>query len=133
MLIAHMPKYLTGEISPKNQPHPDRATYSRKLTKQDGTIDWQKPAAEIEREIRAFAGWPQSHTTLGSVDVIITAAHAVPVDDATPGTIEVDDDLGLLIVYTGEGYLCIDGLKPVGKKEMPVKAFLAGYKTRLWL
>lgn len=114
-----VPNYLSGELKAKNQPHPDRATYSRKLTKQDGIIDWSKPASQIEREIRAFIGWPASRTTLGTVDVIITSA-------------SVSNSEGLLSKKCGDGkYLLINTLKPLGKKEMPAKAFLAGYKSRL--
>lgn len=54
LIRNYVPRYLKGEIQPRSQPHPDRATYSRKLTKQDGIIDWQKPAIQIERDIRAF-------------------------------------------------------------------------------
>jgi methionyl-tRNA formyltransferase len=131
LLDEYVPRYQNGDVMPKNQPHPDRATYSRKLTKQDGVIDWNKSADVIEREIRAFTGWPQSRTTLGSVDVIITRAHAVPSDAEAIGDIEVIDDMGLLMVGTGEGTLCIDAVKPVGKKEMPVQAFLRGYSAQL--
>lgn len=131
LLAEYIPRYFSGDVQPHKQPHPDRATYSRKLTKQDGVIDWHKPAEVIEREIRAFIGWPQSRTTLGNVDVIITRAHAVPVSFGAPGEIEISNDPDLLMVDTAEGYLCIDSLKPIGKKEMPVSAFLRGYKDKL--
>lgn len=116
LLRGHLPRYLAGSITPRNQPHPDRATYSRKLTKADGQIDLTQPAANIERQIRAFLGWPGSRTKLGSLDVIITQAHVT----------RHEEELSLLC---GDGnYLVIDRLKPAGKKEMPREAFLTGYK-----
>lgn len=119
LLQEYVPPYLAGELQPKNQPHPDRATYSRKLAKSDGIIDWSEPAETIERKIRAFTGWPGSRTTLGSLDVIITQAHVSPT--------EAD-----LSVRCADGkYLVIDALKPAGKKEMPARAFLAGYKDKI--
>jgi methionyl-tRNA formyltransferase len=133
LLTEYIPLYAAGEIKPRSQSHPDRATYSRKLSKEDGVIDWSKSAEAIEREIRAFVEWPKSRTTIGGKDVIITAAHAVasrPID-AKPGEINIVDELKELGIATGSGTLWIDKLKPAGKKEMPAKAFLAGYRHLL--
>lgn len=104
-------------------------TYSRKLSKDDGIIDWNKPAAQLEREIRAFIDWPKSRTELVGKEVIITAAHVVPSNspDDKPGHVEYLGDVGLIMVTTGNGTLCIDKLKPAGKNEMPARAFLTGY------
>lgn len=119
LLQEYLPRYLTGEIKPKNQPHPDRATYSRKLTKADGVVDWSEDAAVLARKIRGFQPWPQMRTRFGSVDVIITKAHVSPTET-------------VLSKRCGDGnYLAIDTLKPAGKKEMPVKAFLAGYSSKI--
>ncbi|HTK39433.1 MAG TPA: methionyl-tRNA formyltransferase [Patescibacteria group bacterium] len=131
LIQAIVPGYLAGDITPRNQPHPDRATYARKLTKADGQIDWHEPADVIERKIRAFAGWPQSRATIGSIDAIITRAHVVPSDFGAPGEYEIAADKSLLLIQTESGSLCINTLKPVGKKEMPVQAFLAGYQSKL--
>jgi methionyl-tRNA formyltransferase len=101
-------------------------SYSHKLTKKDGLIDWHKPASQLEREVRAFLGWPRSQTKLYSKDVVVTKAHIAD-GSGKPGTLRVQDqELG---VYTGDGVLVIDGLIPAGKKEMSGAAFLAGYKT----
>lgn len=129
LICKYLPSYMNNEIQPRQQPHPDRATYTRKLTKSDGIIDWNKPAQQIEREIRAFQVWPGSRTSLFGKDVIITKAHAVP-SDGIPGKVEIVKDTGILIVYANSGYICIEELKPAGKKEMPVKAFLAGLRLK---
>lgn len=128
LLREYVPRYLSGEIMAKNQPHPQRATYSRKLTKQDGLIDWNLNAEQIERSIRAFIEWPQSRTQLNSLDIIITSAKVVN-GSGTPGTYAVNGKE--LIIYTGKKALSVQNLKPAGKKEMPVAAFLAGYGTKL--
>ena len=134
LLTDFVPKYIDGTIKPKTQPHPDRATYSRKLSKKDGLIDWSKPAEAIEREIRAFIDWPKSRTNLAGKDVIITKAHAAPSNSpgSKPGGVEQSLlEQGILMIETAKGTLCVDELKPAGKKEMPVQAFLAGYKHLL--
>lgn len=127
LLREVLPEIANGMLKPRQQPHPGRATYSHLLTKEDGVIDWIKPAEQIEREIRAFAGWPGSRITLADRDVIITAAHVVPVNhpDRKAGEIEVAE--GTLVVETAKGTLCIDRLKPAGKKEMSAAEFIRGY------
>jgi methionyl-tRNA formyltransferase len=104
-------------------------TYSRKLTKADSVIDWNKPAVQIEREIRAFLEWPKSKTTLGTIDVVITASKVVSQQIEPCGKIWVENKQ--LFVSCGKDSLEILALKPAGKKEMPAKAFLAGYRNRL--
>jgi len=132
LLVEYLPRYVAGEVRPHAQPHPDRATYSRKLTKEDGILDFNKPAVQLEREIRAFAGWPKSRTIIAGKDVIITKAHAVPSNFSDkPGEIGVVKDVGTLMISCADGYLCIDKLKPAGKREMTATAFIAGYGQNL--
>lgn len=130
-LVSVLPKILEGSLLPTPQDE-SQATYCRLIQKQDGSIDWQKPAEQIEREIRAYKGWPGSRTTFGDVDVIITAATALP--EETKFTVGSIEELASLLTYeipTSNGVLQIERIKPVGKKEMPIQAFLAGYKDRL--
>lgn len=124
LLIEYLPKYIMGDIKPHNQPHPDRATYSRKLTKEDGRIDWQKPARVLEREIRAFQGWPKSYAALASVDVIISAAKVVA-GSGKPSTLAANPKQ--LVIYCGQQALEIEKLKPRGKNEMSGLGFMNGY------
>jgi methionyl-tRNA formyltransferase len=128
LLVEYLPRYVSGEVKPRNQPHPDRATYSRLLTKEDGLIDWQKPAVQLEREVRAFAGWPKSRTNLAGKEVIITKARATD-RSGVPGTVSIDGKR--LIVATGEASLIIEKLKPAGKNEMTGEAFIAGHRNLL--
>ena len=123
LLTEVLPAIASGQLKPRSQPHTDRATYSRKLTKDDGIIDWTKDAEQLEREIRAYAEWPKSRTKLGGTEVIITKAHAMPKDGKT-GQVEIFNQQ--ITVYCGDGCLCIDRLKPAGKNEMSAQAFLAG-------
>lgn len=125
-----IPLYMDGAVDPAPQEQVTIAssktpTYSRKLTKQDGVIDWTKPAKQIEREIRAFAGWPKSRTNLSGKDMVITKASVV---DRSGNAGEAFSEDKKIYVYCGEGALQIELLKPAGKKEMSAEAFLAGYK-----
>jgi methionyl-tRNA formyltransferase len=136
-LASVLPLYISGKIQPAPQESVTIAvssepTYSRKLTKADGLLDFKKSVAELEREIRAFTDWPKSRTRLGDIDVIITSARAAKVPtQKQPGDIEVLKDPYTLLVYCADGYLSIERLKPAGKKEMAAADFIRGYGSRL--
>ena len=63
LLTATLRDYLAGSISPKPQDN-NHSTYARKITKDDGQIDWSMPAIQIHRRIRALAPWPGAFTFL---------------------------------------------------------------------
>ena len=124
LLVESLPQYVQHQLKAYPQPQIE-PSYSRKLTKQDGLLDWTKPAVVLEREVRAFAGWPRSRTTIGAADIIITRARVID-SQGEPGSLYMEDkQLG---IYTAEGVLVIDTLIPSGKKEMTAASFLAGYK-----
>ncbi|HTE58535.1 MAG TPA: methionyl-tRNA formyltransferase [Verrucomicrobiae bacterium] len=130
MLLEVLPGILDGSIIALPQDE-ESATYDSLISKDHGAIDWNKPAANLEREIRAYAEWPRSRTTLANKDVIVTKAHATasslpqsqPADIAT-----VDGDIA---IATSDGILHIERLQPAGKSEMTAQAFLAGHKHLL--
>jgi methionyl-tRNA formyltransferase len=126
LLVETIPKYLAGQLKPWPQDPAAPPTYTKKLSKTDGVIDWTKPAAQLEREVRAYLGWPGSQATLAGASVIITAAHTA---DATgqPGQPSVTPAKELC-VFCGQDALIIDRLKPAGKPEMTTQAYLAGHK-----
>lgn len=130
MLKELLPDIIAGYVIPMPQDE-SVATYDQQISPADGILDFTKSADQLEREIRAYDGWPKSRTTIAGKDVVITKAHAVPSSfDEKPGTVEVVDK-NVLIIYCREGYLCIDNLKPAGKPEMTATAFLAGYGKNL--
>lgn len=127
MLCEIVPGYVGGTIAEYPQDPTTEATYSRKLTKEDSLIDWQKPADRIEREIRAFMEWPKSRTIVGDLSLVITQAHVAPKSGTPGGTAVLEKKPAF---YTANGALVIDRLKPAGKQEMTGEAFLAGYKKQ---
>jgi methionyl-tRNA formyltransferase len=132
LVVELLPAILDGTSKPVAQDD-GSATYDNLIQKDDGILDFTKPAVRLEREIRAYQDWPKSRTTLLDKEVIITAGHVLPpaTDPETasiappPGTIwRQDAELG---ICTGDGILVIDRLKPSGKNEMSASSFLAGY------
>jgi len=116
MLAEYIPRYLTGETRPTEQIGADQATYSRKLTKTDGIIDWEKTAKQIECEIRAYRGWPNSRTDIGGKNIIVTKAHI-----SDTGVSQLD------VKCADDKYLSIDELIAPSGKTMDAKSFINGY------
>lgn len=127
MMVQLLPGILSGEIVAKPQDD-TKATYDQLVTKADGTIDWQKPAIQLEREVRAYQEWPKSTTTIAGKQVVITKAR-VTSDTGQPGAWAAVDKS--LVVYCGQGALEILMLKPAGKQEMTAEAFINGHKQLL--
>lgn len=61
LFVKTLPDYLSGKIQLTSQVD-NLATYSKKLKREDGRIDWAKSDVDIERQIRAFYGWPGTFT-----------------------------------------------------------------------
>lgn len=123
LLVEHLPAILDGSLEPVPQDE-SQATTDKRIEKNDGVLDWGKPAIQLEREIRAYLGWPRSQAKLGDTEIIVTKAHVIP-GSGQAGTLYLTDKhLG---IYTSKDVLIIDSLIPAGKKEMPAAAFRAGY------
>jgi len=129
LLIENVPAYVDGKIKPMPQNQALTPTYSRKLTKADGIMDWTKPAVVLEREIRAYLGWPGSRTAIAGSDVTVTSAHVAPAEEQSqkPAGTAYKTSKGNLAVATGTSALIVDHLKPAGKRDMPARDFLAGH------
>jgi methionyl-tRNA formyltransferase len=95
----------------------------RKLTKEDGAIDWSLDAQVIRNRIRAFDPWPGSFCALPGGELLKIWKAELAVGKGAPG--ELLDDA--LLVATGSGALRLTEVQPAGKKRMPVVAFLNGF------
>lgn len=131
LLIEVLPKYLQGEITPIPQDD-SQATYSKILKRDDGRINWSRPAEYIERMVRAFNQWPGTWTLWPSETKIyrIKIEEAEAVEDstplATPGFLWASENFPLL-VKTNKGSLAIRRLTLGGKKSTDVRSFLRGH------
>ncbi len=127
MLLELLPGIISGDVVaiPQDEAH---ATYGQLLSKSDGMIDWTKSAVQLEREIRAFLGWPQSRTTIAGKDVVITKARVTDYS-GKPGHIITEGKQ--LMICCSEDALYVERLKPAGKNEMTSEAFLAGHRHLL--
>ncbi len=98
------------------------STYAPKLSREDARLNFLKPAAALERQIRAFHPWPGSLALLGDVVIKFLAAEVVA-GDGVPGKI-LDDRL---TIACGEGALRPTRLQRAGKAVMDAGEFLRGF------
>jgi len=113
-----------GTLEPRPQNHA-RATYAAKITKAEAELDWHRPAAELDRIVRAFNPWPVAFTRQGEETLRVWRARPVPGAPAgPPGTLaaEAEDP----VVACGEGGLLLEEVQPPGRKRMPGPAALHG-------
>ncbi len=127
LLIDTLPAWLEGKI--KAQPQDDSlATLAPRLKKEEGAINWQQLAIEIERQVRAFYPWPGTFTQgpYGQFKVLAVevASDLVGPDPSKPGT--VFKHKRRVYVTTGQGVLRLVTVQPAGKKEMSAEAMLNG-------
>lgn len=122
MIIETLPQILDGSLIPQPQDE-SLATFTKQISKQDGRINWSKSAQQIEREVRAYAGWPGSSCEINGKLVVITQAQILK-ETGAPGNFFIHDKQ--LAVYCGQDALLITHLKPAGKNDMPSRDFLAG-------
>jgi methionyl-tRNA formyltransferase len=123
LLLETLPRYLSGELQPQPQPA-EGATYVSMLKKEDGRLDFNQPAAALERRVRAFHPWPGTWFELNGAPVKVLRARAGA--EKSPGA-------GIRLIFegypaigTGEGLLVLEEIQPAGKKPMSGKAFLCG-------
>lgn len=115
MLIDKLPAILDGSLTPKPQ-NDAEATYTKLLKKADGVMDFAKPAEVLEREVRAYAGWPRSHAKIHGRQVIVTKAR-----------IAKNQKDSALVMTCKPGYLEIQQLIAPSGKLMTAEDFLRGY------
>jgi methionyl-tRNA formyltransferase len=111
------------DLSPAPIPQPaEGATYAAKLSREDGRIDWTRPAEAIDRQVRAFDPWPGTFTTLGGTVLKVLAVEPALAAGA-PGML-LDDRL---TVACGTGALRLTRVQLPGRAPLDAAAFLRGH------
>jgi methionyl-tRNA formyltransferase len=128
LLVETLPRYLAGDLEPQPQ-EDEEATVAKQLQKEDGRLDWSRPAIMLDRKVRAFSPWPGTFTFLGGRRLKVIEASPLPDwdGDAPPGTV-VEVDSGAAVV-TGEGALRLEQIQLAGKRAMATSLFLQGRQS----
>ena len=115
------------KLPPIEQDH-SLATEAPPLKKEDGCIDWNRPAREIHCLIRGMDPWPTAYSFLeGKRFRFFSPLVGESASSQSPGSIIQADKNGLLLA-TGEGTLLVREIQPEGKKRMSIEAYLCGQK-----
>lgn len=124
LLVATLPRWLAGETAPVDQAElPGTVSMCRLIKKEDGRIDWRRPAVDIERITRAYTPWPSAFTTWRGEIFKIWRTRVVP-GTAAPGRIVEAD--GGVAVGTGTDLLLLQEVQPAGKRAMDADSFRRG-------
>ncbi len=128
LLVETIPAYVRGEIVPEPQPT-EGATYARKITKEDGVIDWNAPASQIKNQVRGLDPWPSAYTHLESTGtpalIKIWKAEVAAERSGEPGMV-LEATPENLIVACGTQALRILELQREGRRRLPAGEFIAG-------
>jgi methionyl-tRNA formyltransferase len=130
LLVETIPGHVAGTILPRPQPA-EGVTHARKITRDDGRLDWSRPAVELQRRLRAFTPWPGAYCFQPVPDrpARLLKVHDAAVDTGTgqPGQFLRADASGL-VVACGAGALRLLAVQPEGGRRMTAGQFLAGHR-----
>jgi methionyl-tRNA formyltransferase len=122
LLVETIERVLAGTIEARPQSE-DGATYARRLEKEDGRLDWARPAVELARRVRGLSPWPGTFTEFRGERLKILSA-GVATGELPPGKLRVAGDR--LEVGTGDGLLVLDEVQASGKARTDGVAWVRG-------
>lgn len=127
-IVKLLPDLAAGKVSAKPQ---DDAltTYAAKISKDEARLDWSRPAAELERKIRAFNPFPGAYGLLDEAPLKIWQAQPVA-ESGAPGSILALADSEMHIAC-GVGALAVTEVQKAGGKRLSVGAFLTGHLLKV--
>jgi methionyl-tRNA formyltransferase len=137
LIVSTLDGLMRKSLEPVPQPQ-EGVTYAHKLGREEGLLDWRRPAAELERKVRAFHPWPgtafeaakqngqENGKEGGGADRIKVLAAALALASGAPGTVTIARD-GFPVVACGSGGLRLLTLQRPGKEAQSADAFLRGF------
>ncbi|MDY3809421.1 methionyl-tRNA formyltransferase [Desulfovibrio porci] len=130
LLVRVLNDLLDGRAVAREQDE-SRADYAAKISKEDGYIDWERPAAEVHARIRGVTPWPGAHAAFaltGEAEALhlLLAPGEVgeSAEGANPGDV-LHDARGLSVACVDCWYR-LSLVRPQGRKDMPVRDFING-------
>lgn len=126
LLLTSVIKYANQEIIPEEQDE-SKSSFSGRIKKEDGEIDWKNTAEKIERQVRAMSPWPGTFTFLGEEKKYfkIIEVEIIGIESHKPGTIFTFNSNPA--IQCGQNALIIKKIQPEGARAITGKEFLNGY------
>jgi methionyl-tRNA formyltransferase len=138
LLAQTIPDFVAGKIPPVPQ-SAEGASHAPKIKKEDGRIDWNRPAGMIWNRLRAFTPWPGAFTSWKLTSNIQHPASNIQLlkiwkaetvqQSGSPGAVLSADKTGI-IVACGQNALRILELQREGGRRMAAAEFLAGHALK---
>ena len=123
LMVDTLEGLVTGRVVPGPQPEIG-VTYAKKLTREEGHLDWRCTAEELDRHIRALNPWPGTWFDHDSNRIRVLAAQPDDMDAGKPPGTVLDD---APTIACGSGRLRLMRLQRPGKSAMLAESFLRGY------
>jgi methionyl-tRNA formyltransferase len=125
LLARALPEWLAGRLVARPQP-PEGVTVTRPLRREDGKLDPERPAVELERRVRAYQPWPGSYLEVRDSRLIVWKSHVAPVEPGdAAGRLVATPDGGLALTAVG-GRLALDEVQISGGRRMSAAELLRG-------
>ena len=125
LIRRYLPDYLSGKLQLTPQSR-EGVVLAPMLKKEDGQLDFGRPAAELERRVRAFQPWPGAFTRFQGKVLKVHRART-GARTGSPGTVLAVGEQGIEVAC-GEGSLSLLQVQPEGKRTMSSAEFLAGHR-----
>ena len=126
LLIETLPKWLDGQINAVPQDD-TQATFTKLLKKENGKIDWTRPAQEIDCRVRALNPWPGTYALLKNGKILKIKKVEETETPASSQAGAVFERDGYPAVVCGKGALKLLVVHPENRREISGQAFLRGY------
>jgi methionyl-tRNA formyltransferase len=127
LMVETLRRLQSGTITPRPQDH-GQATLAPIQKKEDGQIDFRRSAQEIYNRLRGFQPWPGAFTLFRGKTLNITAAR--PASEQVPQACLLVKGAQLFVGCGQNTSLEILELQPEGKKRMPARDFIHGYRPQ---
>jgi methionyl-tRNA formyltransferase len=102
----------------------EQSTYASMMKKEDGRIDWSRPAREVHDHVRGLDPWPGAYTTVNG-ELLKLAETSPEAAEGLPGSVIAADKNGVCVAC-GSGSLRIQQLQLAGRKRLAAADFLRG-------
>lgn len=110
-----------------------QASFAPIIKKEDGLIDWTRPAQVIERAIRGFQPWPTAHTTYNAKGLTVWEAQALLTvsPDVEPGEVVVAYRDELIVQCGKQTALRVLEVQPEARKRLAARDFINGMRVKI--
>lgn len=129
LLNEKLPLLLNNKFNDSIKQNNNEATYTKKFTKEDEKIDWNKSALEIDRKIRSLYNNPMAYTEYKNLNIKIISTKIIDFVDnhkCKPGTIVEISKKNNIVVCTSNGFISLNIIQLPSKKITNVKDILNG-------